>query len=60
MKVVFCKELPQWILSSDKAAYHPWSKTIYTTKVRYLPHELMHWLADMTGWNRLNMGEKPI
>lgn len=35
--------IPQWIISSDKAAYHPWSNTIYLTKWKYLFHELGHW-----------------
>jgi hypothetical protein len=44
-KIVKSKELPQWIISSDKAAYYPFSNTIYTTKLRYIPHELLHWFA---------------
>jgi len=28
-KIIFIKEIPQWIISSDIAAYHPSSKTIY-------------------------------
>lgn len=45
MKIKKVKEIPQWIISSDKAAYHPHTNTIYITKLRYLPHELIHWLA---------------
>jgi hypothetical protein len=48
MKIVKVKELPQWIISSDKAAYHPYSKTIYLTAWKYLPHELIHYFADIT------------
>lgn len=29
MKIIFIDELPQWITSSDTAAYHPFSKTIW-------------------------------
>jgi len=47
MKIIKVKTLPQWIISSDKAAYHPYTKTIYLTKWRYLPHELCHWLIDV-------------
>jgi len=43
--IVFCDVLPQWIVSSYKAAYHPNSNTIYTTKRRYLFHEYLHWFA---------------
>lgn len=50
MKIIFCDEIPQWIISSDKAAYHPYSKTIYTTRWKYLPHELLHWFFDLVGF----------
>ena len=45
MKIRFVKEIPQWIIESDKAAYHPSSNTIYLTKWRHLFHELLHWLG---------------
>lgn len=45
LTIVFCKELPQWIISSNKAAYHPYSNTIYLTSLKYLLHELLHWFA---------------
>ena len=44
-KVLKVQELPQWIIESDKAAYHPHTNTIYLTKWVYLPHELLHWIA---------------
>ncbi len=45
MKVVKCLELPQWIIESDRAAYHPFSNIIYLTKWAYLPHEFIHYIA---------------
>ena len=40
-------ELPQWITSSDRAAYHPASRTIHFKRscinVRVVLHELCHW-----------------
>jgi hypothetical protein len=47
-KIVVLKELPQWIIVSDIAAYHPAGNTIYLKRgagVRALFHELGHWLA---------------
>lgn len=47
-KIKVRKELPQWIISSDVAAYHPASNTIYIRRgagMRTLFHELGHWLA---------------
>lgn len=49
MKVKFVKEIPQWVIESDKAAYHPASNTIYLTKWQYLIHELLHWLGHKLG-----------
>ncbi len=54
LKIVKCREIPQWIVASDKAAYHPHSNTIYLTKWRYLPHELVHWFACKTGMSFLH------
>jgi hypothetical protein len=52
---VFCDELPQWITSSDIAAYHPWSKTIYIRKklgffktIKVFFHEIIHYLIHIT------------
>jgi hypothetical protein len=45
MKIVFCKKLPDWIRSSEAAAYVPHYNTIYLTHIKYLAHELIHWLA---------------
>jgi hypothetical protein len=47
-KVVVCREIPQWIISSDKAAYHPFSNTIYIRDdmpLRTWAHEYGHWIA---------------
>ena len=41
--------LPKRILSSHLAAYHPFSRTIWLTKWRYLPHELGHFLIHLFG-----------
>lgn len=46
--VIVCKELPQWITSSDTAAFHPASNTIYIREdqgLRVLAHEYGHWLG---------------
>ena len=52
MKIIFCKKLPQWIISSDTGAYFPKSKTMYVKKdkilkmLKTLIHELKHYLID--------------
>jgi len=49
MKIKFVSEIPQWIISSDVAAYHPASKTIWIRNnlgwktIPTLLHELTHW-----------------
>ncbi len=49
MKLKFVNEIPQWIISSDVAAYHPASKTIWIRNnlgwktIPTLLHELTHW-----------------
>jgi len=47
LRIVKCRQLPQWIIESDKAAYHPYSNTIYLTMWKYLPHEMLHYFACM-------------
>ena len=49
MKIKVVDELPQWIISSDKAAYTPHNKTIWLRRdcKRYIFHELGHWLIDL-------------
>ena len=50
--VVRHRELPQWIISSDKACYHPVSNTIHIIKgagLKILLHEYVHWLAHAIG-----------
>jgi hypothetical protein len=48
MKIKFVNELPQWIISSDIAAYHPKSETIWIRNnlglgtIPILIHELIH------------------
>lgn len=59
-KIRFLNELPQWIISSDIAAYHPYSKTIYIRNnlgwktIPTLLHEISHWFIDVF----LNNNEK--
>ena len=58
--VIRCKELPQWIISSDTAAYHSYSNTIYIREDRgllSLVHEYLHWLFHLT---HINLGHKII
>jgi len=49
MEIKFVNEIPQWIISSDVAAYHPASKTIWIRNnlgwktIPTLLHELTHW-----------------
>jgi len=50
MKIKFINELPQFIISSDIAAYHPHSKTIWIKNdlrllrtISVLIHEISHW-----------------
>ncbi len=53
MRIRFYKELPQYIISSDIAAYHPNSKTIFIRKglglklPGVLLHELAHWFIHV-------------
>jgi len=60
-KVKFVDEIPQWIISSDIAAYHPYTKTIWIRNklgwgktILILLHELTHWFIDVF----LNNSEK--
>jgi len=51
--VVRCDELPQWIISSDRAAYHPFANTIYIRNdlgMTTLVHEYCHWLFHKLGF----------
>ena len=62
MRLEWHDDLPQWITSSDVAAYHPASRTIHVRRGlgRRLPgvllHEMLHWLIDVAGltepWHR--------
>lgn len=53
MKINFVKEIPQWIISSNIAAYHPKEKTIWIrndlgwSTILVLFHELQHWFIDV-------------
>ena len=60
-KVKFVDEIPQWIISSDIAAYHPYTKTIWIRNklgwgktILILLHKLTHWFIDVF----LNNSEK--
>jgi hypothetical protein len=51
------RSLPQWITSSDRAAYHPAGNTIYLRHdqgFRTLMHEYGHWFACKVGWGWLH------
>lgn len=51
--IKFVNEIPQWIISSNIAAYHPYSKTIYIRNnlgfktIPILLHELSHWFIHI-------------
>ena len=53
MKIIFIDELPQWITSSDTAAYHPFSKTIWIKRglgfnvIPVLFHQMLHFFIDV-------------
>ena len=57
LKIVFCHELPGWIRSSTKAAYHPPSNSIFIAKkeqsyfkiITHLFHELVHFVGHQLG-----------
>lgn len=45
-RVIHCKELPQWVIESNTACYHPYSNTIYIRNDKgklTLIHEYLHW-----------------
>lgn len=50
-KLKIVDKLPEWITSSDEAAYHPYSKTIWLRKDRkiWIFHELGHYFIDIFG-----------
>jgi hypothetical protein len=55
-RVEFHDELPQWIISSDTGAYHPWSSTIFIRRglgwrklvITFL-HEIGHHIICLLG-----------
>ena len=52
MTLVRSSELPQWIISSDRGAYAPHTRTIYLRRGEpwtTLVHELGHWVIDIAG-----------
>lgn len=56
-KIKVCKSLPQWIIVSDIAAYHPAGNTIYIRRgegIQTLLHELGHWIACMYNIQKLH------
>jgi len=56
MKIIRRSTLPQWIISSDRAAYHLATRTIYIRDDQglfVLLHEIIHLILDMVGLNRL-------
>ena len=51
--IKFVDEIPQWIISSDIAAYHPCTKTTWirnnlgSKTISILLHELTHWFIHV-------------
>lgn len=60
-KIIRCEELPQWITSSDTAAFHPASNTIYIRidrgGLKSLLHEYCHWFFHLI---HFDLGHKII
>lgn len=60
MHIKFVKEIPQWIISSDIAAYHPFSKKIWIRNnlgIKTIPvllHEFMHYFIHIFLNNNIN------
>lgn len=52
--IIHCQELPQWITSSDYAAYCPTIRTIYLRhgeEIWVLFHEIGHHIIELLGCN---------
>ena len=55
-KILLVREIPDWIISSDTAAYQPYTTTIWLKRrnpfgmARNLFHELSHHLGCLLGW----------
>lgn len=59
-RILIVEKLPQWIMSSNEGAYHPFSNTIYLRRdvwKKHLLHELLHWFFCLV---RLNKGHQWI
>jgi len=58
IRIKFVDELPQWITSSDVAAYHPHKETIWIKKglgfrvIHVFTHEFTHWIIHKFLGNR--------
>lgn len=50
-KIFFVAELPDWIMSSENAAYHPYTNQIWIRRDHWwlIVHELIHWVAHKIG-----------
>lgn len=55
--LVFLKKMPDWVISSNDAAYHPYSRTILIRNgldvskielVEWILHELTHHIIEIT------------
>lgn len=63
-KIKFVNEIPQWIINSNIAAYHPFSKTIWIRNnlgLRTIPvliHEITHWFIHVCLENNINLHNK--
>lgn len=69
-RIEFHDSLPQWITSSDRAAYHAWSRTIFVRRglgfwptARAIAHELTHYAIHALhlpeAWHRRLDGGRP-
>ncbi len=63
-KIKFVNELPQWIISSNIAAYHPFSRTIWIRNnlgwktIPILIHEVTHWFIHRFLNNKKELHQK--
>ena len=64
-RILIVDELPQWIIESKSAAYHPFSNTIYIRRREswrhmaiLLLHELIHWLLHGLGFRDHSLYER--
>jgi len=51
LKIKLVDDLPQWVISSNTACYHPFSNTIWCRRDKWwlIGHELVHWISHKLG-----------